>query len=50
MSDLPDILRRITEQRRLRLAEAAAQTGELPLLAAGRPRNAADNAFLAALS
>ncbi len=50
MNDIPDILRRITEQRRLRLAEASEHTGELPMLAPGRPRTAGDNAFLAALS
>lgn len=49
-TELPDILRRITGERRLRLAEAAEQTGELPVLAPGQPRTAADNAFLAALS
>jgi len=44
-----DLLRQITDARRRRLAEAAEQSGELPVLAPGEPRTARDNAFLAAL-
>ena len=46
---LPDVLRRIVERRREVLAQVAEDTGELPKLAAGAPRTARDNAFLAAL-
>lgn len=46
-SDLPDILRRIVEQRRLRLADA----GPAPAIDRGEPdvQNAASNPFLGAL-
>lgn len=47
---IADVLRQIADSRRQRLAEAAEQTGELPSLAPGEPRSAADNAFLAALA
>lgn len=47
--DLPDILRRIVERRRERLAEADRETGPIPVLAAAPPLTAQENAFLAAL-
>lgn len=51
MSDeLPDILRRIADLRRLRLGDAAKGTGELPLLVPGELLTSDDNAFLAALA
>ncbi|HZF07797.1 MAG TPA: indole-3-glycerol phosphate synthase TrpC [Thermoanaerobaculia bacterium] len=48
MSAPADVLQKITARRRERLAEAAG--GTLPGLAAGAPRSAADNRFLAALT
>jgi len=46
-----DVLARIVERRRERLAEAAGPPPELPAdLPIGQPRTAADNAFLAALA
>lgn len=44
----PDVLQRIVEQRKLRLASEAA-LGTAPDLSQGPPRSASDNAFLAAL-
>jgi indole-3-glycerol phosphate synthase len=48
--EIADVLVEITAARRRRLEDAASRTGELPLLALGPPRTAADNAFLAALT
>ncbi len=48
--NVPDILRRIADQRRARLGEAARGTGELPLVMPGELLTSEDNALLAALS
>lgn len=45
-----DILLEITAMRRRRLADAAEDTGDLPVLSSGPPRTPEDNAFLAALA
>lgn len=49
-NNLPDILRRIADQRRARLDDAARGTGELPQVMPGELLSSEDNAFLAALS
>lgn len=48
-AEIADILRRIIEQRRIRLQQAASGSGELPVLRTGEVRTVEDNAFLAAL-
>ncbi len=48
-AEIADILRRIIEQRRIRLKKATSESGELPVLRTGEPRTVEDNAFLAAL-
>ena len=48
-AQIADILLRILEQRRIRLREAASDSGVLPVLRTGEVRTIEDNAFLAAL-